>query len=408
MKNFSNTPTVPYIEGDGIGPEITTAMMQVVNEAIKEAYGDTRKIDRQEVLAGENAFHKTGKVLPQETIDAIKTHGVGIKWPTHLPVGEKNLRSANVELRKSLDLYACVRPVKHYPGAPSPLADPEGIDLVIFRENIEDLYAGIEFEAGSKGMYTMMKTLEDLWHKRPKEIYNDEIGFGIKAISKQNTDRLNRAALRYAIKNDYHTLSLVHKGNILKYTEGAFRDRGYKLAATEFGEKTITEKQVRTDHAGKTPNGLIQINDRIADNMFQQLTLNPRQFGVITATNLNGDYLSDAAAGLVWGLGIAPGANINYETECAVFEATHGTAPDIAGKWMANPLSIILSAKMMLEHMGRNEAAQLIENSIQKQLKSGGVTGDFYGQLLKEKEHGNLTKLSTQQFTNALCKNLSQ
>jgi len=372
--NVPNDPVIHYIEGDGIGVDITPVMMRVVNAAVAKAYGDERTIVWNEVLAGEKAFNATGEWLPQATLDAMRTGLVSIKGPLTTPVGG-GIRSLNVALRQQLDLFACVRPVRWYEGTPSPVKAPEDVDMIIFRENSEDVYAGIEWEAESEDV---RKVIDFLTNEMgvSKIRFPETSGIGIKPVSKQGTARIVRAAIRYAIDNDEDSVTLVHKGNIMKFTEGGFRDWGYALAKEEFGATELDGGpwcSLTNPNSGKT----IVIKDVIADAMLQQIITRPAEYSVLTTMNLNGDYISDALAAQVGGIGIAPGANINYDTGIAIFEATHGTAPKYAGQDKVNPGSLILSAEMMLRHMGWREAADLIVKGMEGAISNKTVTYDF-------------------------------
>jgi isocitrate dehydrogenase len=369
-----DNPIIPFIEGDGIGPDIWRAARLVIDSAVQQAFAGKRSINWLEVLAGEKSFQKTGAWLPDETLDAIEKHVVAIKGPMTTPVG-KGIRSLNVSIRQKLDLYACVRPVKYIDRVPSPMKHPEKIDMVVFRENTEDLYAGIEYEAGSPEAGKVRAFLNDqMGCDLP-----DDAGLGIKPISARNTKRLVSRAIAHAIDNGYATVTLMHKGNIMKFTEGAFAKWGYEVAREKFRNQTITEKELYDDYRGKRPAGKVLIKDRIADMLFQQVLLRPDEFDVIATPNLNGDYLSDALAAQVGGLGMAPGANIG--DRCAVFEATHGTAPKYAGLDKVNPSSIILSGAMMLEYMGWREASHAIRNALQAAIMAGIVTYDLARQI---------------------------
>ncbi len=367
-------PIIPFIEGDGIGPDIWRAARLVMDSAVEKAYAGKRKIIWLELLAGENSFQQTGAWLPDETLEAIEKHVVAIKGPMTTPVG-KGIRSLNVAIRQKLDLYACVRPVKYIDPVPSPMKHPEKIDMVVFRENTEDLYAGIEYQAGSTDAEKVRAFLND---QMGTDLPHDA-GLGIKPISARNTKRLVARAIAHAIDNGYPSVTLMHKGNIMKFTEGAFAKWGYEVAREKFGDQTITEKELYDDYQGKLPEGRLLIKDRIADMLFQQVLLRPEEFGVIATPNLNGDYLSDALAAQVGGLGMAPGANIG--DRCAVFEATHGTAPKYAGLDKVNPSSIILSGAMMLDYMGWREAANAIRQALQATIKAGIVTYDLARQI---------------------------
>lgn len=369
-----DNPIIPFIEGDGVGPDIWAASVFVFNNAVKKAYNSKKKIEWKEVFAGEKAFKMTSEWLPTDTLEALKKYKVAIKGPLTTPVGG-GIRSLNVAFRQLLDLYACVRPVRYFPGVPSPVKNPEKLDIVIFRENTEDVYAGIEYEKGSKIAHGLIDYIEA---NTDKKIRRDS-GIGIKPISVFGSKRLVSRAIKYAIDRKCKSVTLVHKGNIMKYTEGAFRDWGYEAAKEEFPDTTIFESDVIEKYKGKAPNGKVVINDRIADAMFQQLLLRPDEYDVIATPNLNGDYISDAAAAQVGGLGMAPGANIG--DQIALFEATHGTAPKYAGKDMINPCSVILSGVMMLEHIGWTEAANLIVKSIEKTIIQKRVTYDLERQM---------------------------
>jgi isocitrate dehydrogenase len=381
--------TIPFITGDGIGPDVTDAMQSVVNAAIEKAYQFEKKIIWNEVFAGEKAFHQTGEWLPQETLNAFSEFVVGIKGPLTTPVGG-GIRSLNVALRKDLDLYVCLRPVRYFQGINAPVTQPEKIDVTIFRENTEDVYSGIEFESDSQEskmfLDWLQEQLPDSYHKIR---FPQSVGLGIKPISKEGSQRLIQAAIEYAIRNKKPIVTLIHKGNIMKFTEGAFRMWGYDLAERDYKEFIYTARQfehTRT-HVGISEakkekewalgNGMIWMNDVITDAAFQNLLLYPQDFSVIASSNLNGDYLSDALAAQVGGIGISPGANINYQTGIAVFEATHGTAPDIAGKNLANPSSLILSSVLMLQYLGWNDAAELITKALEKTINHGQLTQDL-------------------------------
>jgi len=378
-------PIVPFIEGDGTGPDIWAAAVRVFDAAVQNSYGDRRKIVWKEVLAGEKAYKATGNWLPDETVKAFKEHLVGIKGPLTTPVGG-GIRSLNVALRRILDLYACVRPVRWFKGVPSPVIHPEQVDMVIFRENTEDVYAGMELEQGS----AEAKKLIDYCKKEFGWQILPDSGVGLKPISITRSHRLIRAAINYAIENDRKSVTLVHKGNIQKYTEGAFMKWGYELVKKEFADRCLPWNEVQ----GKVPEGKILIKDVIADIFLQQVLTRPREFEVIATTNLNGDYASDALAAQVGGIGIAPGGNINYTTGHAVFEATHGTAPKYANQDKVNPGSVILSGEMMLRYMGWTEAADLIIKGLEMAIANKTVTYDFArlmegAKLLKTSEFGS-------------------
>jgi isocitrate dehydrogenase len=366
-------PVIPYIEGDGTGPDIWRASQSVFDAAVKKAYGGKRKIAWLEVLAGEKAKAKVDDWLPQETIDAVATYKVAIKGPLTTPVGG-GIRSLNVTMRQDLDLYQCIRPVRWYRGVPSPMREPQKVNVVIFRENTEDVYAGIEYKAGSPEQ----KKVHAFLTKEMGAKIRPDAGIGIKPISEFGSKRLVRKAILHAVEYKRTVVTLIHKGNIQKFTEGAFRDWGYEVAAKEFGDVTVPESDLGK-HGGKVPAGKILINDRIADNAFQQLLLRPDEYQVLATPNLNGDYLSDAAAAQVGGLGIAPGGNVG--DNAALFEATHGTAPKYAGQDKVNPGSVILSGCMMLRHMGWKEAADSIERAFEATIQAKTVTYDFARQL---------------------------
>ncbi len=362
-------PVIPFIEGDGTGPDIWAAAVRVFDVAVRKAYGGKRKIVWKEALAGEKAFSKTGEWLPNETLEMFKHYLVGIKGPLTTPVGG-GIRSLNVTLRQKLDLFVCQRPVRHYPGIPSPVREPSLVDMIIFRENTEDVYAGYETKEGDPKTAKLIKFLKDEmgWEVRP------DSGVGIKPISRTGTERLVRAAIEYARDHGRKSVTFVHKGNIMKFTEGAFREWGYALAKREFGAITVTQEELV---GGKVPAGKILVKDVIADAFLQQILTRPAEYDIIATMNLNGDYISDALAAQVGGIGIAPGANINYENGVAVFEATHGTAPKYAGLDKVNPGSLILSGRMMFEYLGWDEAAKLIDKGITGAISSKNVTYDF-------------------------------
>ena len=390
-------PIIPFIEGDGIGVDIWSASKLVFDQAVEKAYSGERKIIWKEVLAGEKAYNKTGNWLPQETLDTFQEYLVGIKGPLTTPVGG-GITSLNVALRQKLDLFACVRPVRWFNGTPSPVKDPSTTDMVIFRENTEDIYAGIEFENGTDENNKIKDLIRDNFNDRFNKIrFPDTAGIGIKPISVEGTYRLVRSSIEYAIKNNRSSVTLVHKGNIMKYTEGAFRDWGYKIAREEFGAEDYEGGPWQVIKNGSRD---IIIKDVIADAFLQQILLRPKEYSVIATMNLNGDYISDALAAIVGGIGIAPGANINYETGHAIFEATHGTAPKYAGQDKVNPGSVILSGAMMLEHLGWNEAKDLIHNGLTKSIESGRVTYDF------ERLMEGATLLSCSEFANDIVKNM--
>ena len=364
---------IPYIEGDGIGPEIFKAAKQVIDASVAKAYGGKKKINWIELLAGKKAYEKTKEYLPEKTVESIKEYKIAIKGPLATPVGG-GIRSLNVALRRSLDLYACVRPVKYIEGVPSPVKHPEKVNMVVFRENTEDLYAGIEWEAQSDSARKVINFL----NKEMNCSIDEKSAIGIKPMTEYASKRIMKKAIEYAIESDMDSITIVHKGNIMKYTEGAFRKWCYE-ASQEYEEHTVTEETLLKEHGGKNILGKIIIKDRIADALLHDILIKPEEFSVLVLPNLNGDYVSDALAAQVGGLGIAPGANIG--DECAIFEATHGTAPNIAGRDEANPSSIILSAKMMLEHIGWNEAAELIYKGISEAYRKKSVTADLYGKI---------------------------
>ena len=370
--NVPNDPIIPFIEGDGTGPDIWAASVRVLDAAVAKAYGGERKIEWVEVLAGEKSFNHNGEWLPEDTLTHFKQYLVGIKGPLTTPVGG-GIRSLNVALRQMLDLYVCLRPVRWFQGVPSPVKDPGAVDMVIFRENTEDIYAGIEFAEGTEDAAKFKAILQEQFPDRFKKVrFPETTGFGIKPVSKEGTERLVTAAIEYAIQNGRKSVTLVHKGNIMKFTEGAFMDWGYALAKEKFGAK---------DYEGGPwqiiePHGII-IKDVIADAFLQQILLRPKEYDVVATLNLNGDYISDALAAQVGGIGIAPGGNLNYRSGHAIFEATHGTAPKYAGLDKVNPSSVILSGEMMFRYMGWNEAADLVIKGVEGAIGSGRVTYDF-------------------------------
>src|ERR1051325_4086623 len=385
-------PIIPYIEGDGTGPDIWRATQYVIDGAVGKLYGGKRKIAWHEVFAGDKAFQNFGEYLPQETLDQIQHYRVSIKGPLSTPVGG-GIRSLNVTLRQVLDLYACVRPVRYFTGVPSPVREPEKVNMVIFRENTEDVYAGIEWPAGSEGANAVIDFLNNMERRASAKI-REASAIGIKPISEFGSKRLVRKAIEYAIATGRDSVTLVHKGNIMKFTEGAFKDWGYQIAREEFGDVTIPESEL----TGPAPSGRIVIKDRIADSMFQQVLLRPSEYSVLATTNLNGDYISDALAAQVGGLGMAPGSN--ESDEVAIFEATHGTAPKYANKDMINPGSLILSGVMMLRHMKWWDAADAIERAIAKTIGQKKVTYDL------ERQMDGRTKLSTSEFGRAIVDNI--
>ena len=408
--NVPNNPIIPYIEGDGIGPDIWAASERVLEAAVEKAYNGEKSIVWKEVLAGQKAFDKTGEWLPEETLEVIREYLIAIKGPLTTPVGG-GIRSLNVALRQELDLYTCVRPVRYFDGVPSPVKRPEDTDMVIFRENTEDIYAGIEFAKGSDEVKKIIEFLQN--EMGTKNIrFPETSGIGIKPISEEGTKRLVRAALNYIIKEGRESLTLVHKGNIMKFTEGAFKTWGYEVAEQEFSEQTFTWNQydqIKADKGAEAADkaqadalaaGKILVKDSIADIFLQQILTRPSEFDVVATMNLNGDYISDALAAQVGGIGIAPGANINYLTGHAIFEATHGTAPKYAGLDKVNPSSVILSGVLMLEHLGWNEAAKLVMDSMEKTISSKVVTYDF-ARLMD-----GATEVKCSEFADELIKNL--
>jgi len=384
--NVPNDPIIPFIEGDGIGPDIWAAAVRVFEAAIDKAYGGERGIEWKEVLAGQKAFDETGSWLPDETVEAFGEYIVGIKGPLTTPVGG-GIRSLNVALRQILDLYACVRPIRWFDGVPSPVKDPGAVDMVIFRENIEDVYAGKELEEGTEDAEKLLAFVKNEfgWDIRP------DSGIGLKPISITGSKRLIRAAINHAVENGHSSVTLVHKGNIMKFTEGAFREWGYELVKDEFSDVAVSWEDSGGDAGDK-----LLIQDVIADAMLQQILTRPGNYDVIATTNLNGDYLSDALAAQVGGIGIAPGGNINYDTGVAVFEATHGTAPKYTGQDKVNPGSIILSGEMMLRYMGWDEAADLIIKGLEGAISAKTVTYDF------ERLMEGATKVKTSEFGDAI------
>lgn len=379
--------TIPFIEGDGVGAELTPACQKIVNEAVKLAYKGERSIEWMEVLAGEKAYKQTGEWLPEATMEAFREYLIGIKGPLTTPVGG-GIRSLNVALRQTLDLYVCLRPVRWFKGVVSPLKDPQKVDMHIFRENTEDIYAGIEWEQGTPEAQKFYAFLRDEMGVK-KVRFPETSSFGVKPVSVEGTQRLVRAAIEYALQHHLPSVTLVHKGNIMKYTEGGFKRWGYEVAEKEFAEQTFTmnyyqqlkkelgEESAKAALAEASNKGKLIVKDCIADAFLQNTLLNPEDYSVIATLNLNGDYVSDQLAAMVGGIGIAPGANINYHTGHAIFEATHGTAPDIAGKNMANPCSLLLSSVMMLEYMGWNEAAALIVAALEESFAVGEATVDL-------------------------------
>ena len=396
MLQVPEMPIIPFIEGDGIGPDIWKASVRVFDSAVEKAFGDTKKIEWLEVLAGEKAYNQTGEWLPQATLDSITEHRVAIKGPLTTPIGG-GIRSLNVALRQKLDLYACVRPVRWFEGVPSPVKQPELVNMVIFRENTEDIYAGIEWMAGTADLDKVKSFLVDEMGVTNIR-FPDTASLGIKPVSREGTERLVRAALDTALKQGRKTLTLVHKGNIMKFTEGAFRDWGYDLARREYGAEDLDGGPWQIIR--KNGNELI-VKDVIADAFLQQILLRPAEYDIIATLNLNGDYISDALAAIVGGIGIAPGANINYTSGHAIFEATHGTAPKYAGKDQVNPSSIILSGAMMLEYMGWQEAADLIVKGIEGAIAQKRVTYDFHRLM------DGATKLKCSEFGDEIIANMA-
>ncbi|MBN2202197.1 NADP-dependent isocitrate dehydrogenase [bacterium] len=387
--NVPERPVIPFIEGDGTGPDIWRASVRVLDAAVEKAYGGKRRIEWLEVLAGEKAFKKTGNWLPDETVEAFREYRVGIKGPLTTPVGG-GIRSLNVALRKLLDLYVCLRPVRWFKGVPSPVKKPQDVDMVIFRENTEDIYTGLEFESGSDACVRFVSMLKDGFPSEYKKIrFPDTAGFSVKPVSREGTERLVRAAILYALANGRRSVTLVHKGNIMKFTEGAFRNWGYALAEREFGDRVWTwsqweavkkekgEKAADEQQKAALASGRLLVKDVIADICFQQTLTRASDFDVIATMNLNGDYLSDALAAQVGGIGIAPGGNINYDSGHAIFEATHGTAPKYADQDKVNPGSVILSGEMMLRFLGWTEAADRVLKGMDGAIASGTVTYDF-------------------------------
>ena len=391
--NVPADPEIVYIEGDGVGKEITERMIETLDAAVRTAYSGERRIEWRKALAGGEAIEKTGTNLPDETIEAIKESLIAIKGPLMTPVG-KGARSINVALRQTLDLYACVRPIEYFEGVPSPVRHPENVDMVVFRENTEDIYAGIEWDKDSEEVRKVISFLQNEMGVK-KIRFPETSAIGVKPVSEEGSVRLIKAAIDYAIANRRRSVTLVHKGNIMKFTEGGFRRWGYETAKRDYGAYEKDGKVFIPAFCGD-----IEMKDCICDAFLQNILLKPEAYDVIATLNLNGDYVSDALAAEVGGIGIAPGANINYRTGAAVFEATHGTAPDIAGKDIVNPLSIILSGVLMLEYIGWNEAAALIRNAVSSMISSGSVTKDLYDLMIKEGRSGKC--LSTSAFTSEL------
>jgi isocitrate dehydrogenase len=406
--NVPDNPIIPFVEGDGIGRDIWRASVRVLDAAVEKAYGGKRKIHWMEVYAGQKAFDNFGTWLPDESVEMFKEYLVGIKGPLTTPIGG-GIRSLNVALRKLLDLYVCLRPVRWYQGVPSPVKRPEDVDMVVFRENTEDIYAGIEFENGTEGNDNFKALLKEQFPQEyAKMRFPDTAGIGLKPVSVEGTERLVRAAIQYALDNKRNNVALVHKGNIMKYTEGAFRNWGYALAEREFGDQVYTWEQwerTKAEEGEEAANaeqdaalaaGKLLIKDVIADIVFQQTITRAKSFDILATMNLNGDYLSDALAAQVGGIGIAPGGNINYETGAAIFEATHGTAPKYADKDVVNPSSVILSGEMMLRYMGWHEAADLVVKGVEGAISAKTVTYDFH-RLME-----GATKLKCSEFGDAI------
>ncbi|MCB9045917.1 MAG: NADP-dependent isocitrate dehydrogenase [Chitinophagales bacterium] len=408
--NVPDNPIIPFIEGDGIGPDVWRASKRVIDAAVEHCYHGKRKIEWKEILAGEKAFNQTGEWLPAETLDMAREYLVSIKGPLTTPIGG-GIRSLNVALRQELDLYVCLRPIHWFVGVPSPVHYPDRVDMVVFRENTEDIYAGIECPEGSEEAKKLMEFIRTELNAGDKVRFPETTAFGIKPVSKEGTERLVRSAIQYALDNKRTSVTLVHKGNIMKFTEGGFKKWGYDLAVREFGDKIYTwnqweatkkekgeeaaiEEMEKAQHDGK-----LVIKDVIADNFLQQILLAPQDYSVIATLNLNGDYISDALAAAVGGIGIAPGANINYKTGHAIFEATHGTAPRFADTDTMNPSSLILSGVMMLEYMGWDDAAKVIKNGLQTSIMHKRVTVDFY------KLMTDATQVKTSEFAEEIIKN---
>jgi isocitrate dehydrogenase len=386
-------PVIPYIEGDGVGPDIWKASVRVFDAAVKKCYRGKRKVHWLEIFAGEKAFQLKKEWAPEETIETIREYRIGIKGPLTTPVGG-GIRSINVLLRQRLDLYACIRPVKYMAGTPSPVKHPEKVDMVVFRENTEDVYAGIEWKEGSPEALR----LKDFLEKELGKNIRDDSGIGIKPMSRFGSKRLVRMAIQYGLEHGRKSVTMVHKGNIMKFTEGAFRDWGYELAREEFGDRIVLESEMAGQKGGNLPKGKIVLKDRIADAMFQQILLRPEEYDVLATPNLNGDYISDALAAQVGGLGMAPGANIG--DRAAVFEATHGTAPKYANQDMINPASLILSGAMMFDYLGWNEAGRKIRKALEKVISTKTVTYDLARQMKGAK------KVRCSEFATAIIKHL--
>ena len=405
-------PIIPFIEGDGTGPDIWRASVRVFDAAVEKAHGGERGITWMEVYAGQKAFDRFKEWLPEETVEAFREFLIGIKGPLTTPIGG-GIRSLNVALRKMLDLYVCLRPVRYFEGVPSPVKRPEDVDMVIFRENTEDIYAGVEFEAGTEANKDFMAWFEKHEPEEYAKIrFPESSGFSLKPVSREGTERLVKAAIEWSLENGRRSVTLVHKGNIMKFTEGAFRNWGYDLAEQEFGDKVYTwaqwdrtkvesgEEAANAEQTAALESGRLLVKDVIADIVFQQTITRAREFDVIATTNLNGDYLSDALAAQVGGIGIAPGGNINYDTGHAIFEATHGTAPKYADKDVVNPSSVILSGEMMLRYMGWTEAADLIINGISGAINAKTVTYDLHRLM------DDATKVKTSEFGDAIIEHM--
>jgi isocitrate dehydrogenase len=407
-----DTPTIPYIEGDGVGAEITPASQRVINAAVAKAYLGKRHIEWLEVLAGGKAFERTGQWLPEATIEAFQNYLVGIKGPLTTPIGG-GIRSLNVALRQTLDLYVCLRPIRWYHGVVSPVKEPQKVDMVVFRENTEDIYAGIEWKQGTPEANKFLRFLIDEMHVT-KIRFPQTSSFGVKPVSIEGSERLVRSAIQYAIDNKRPTVTLVHKGNIMKFTEGGFKLWGYELAEREFGDRVFTTPQyeailkIQGEDAANAAKaqareaGRIIVNDCICDAFLQNTLLKPADYSVVATMNLNGDYISDQLAAMVGGIGIAPGANINYQSGYAIFEATHGTAPDIAGHNIANPSSLLLSSVMMLQYMGWDEAAACIEHALEASFQAGRATSDL------ARFMPSTTPLGTKEFADSLIEIINQ
>lgn len=412
LLNVPDNPIIPFIEGDGIGPDVWTASRRVLDAAVEITYNGKRKIEWKEMLAGEKAFNQTGQWLPAETLDIAREYLVSIKGPLTTPVGG-GIRSLNVAMRQELDLYVCLRPVKWYKGVPSPVVHPDKVNFVIFRENTEDIYAGIEYANGSDEAKKLLAFINEIGGGK-KVRFPESSAFGIKPVSKDGSERLVRSAIKYALEQKLPTVSIVHKGNIMKFTEGGFKIWGYEVAEREFGDKVFTweqwerikkadgEEAANAALKNAKANGKLIVNDVIADNFLQQILLAPQDYSVIATLNLNGDYISDAAAAAVGGIGIAPGANINYISGHAVFEATHGTAPRFANTNTMNPSSLLLSGVMMLEYMGWHEAAKNIEEALALTIMRKRVTIDFYNLM------NDATLLKTSEFADEIIKNIKE